>query len=400
MHLSMGLNRSKLRKLLQALCFVLVTSGLSAQAAVAAAPKISGTPGTWVYVGQKYYFKPTASDADGQTLKFSIANKPAWASFSTSTGLMSGTPSAVGLWNGIKISVTDGTTTVALPGFSVRAVSRNNVAPTISGTPPTTATVGVAYKFQAIGKDANGDPLVYEIANKPTWASFDKWTGVLSGTPSSSHIGKYSNIQITVRDGGKYAKLAAFSITVSASSTTNRAPAISGTPPTSAQVGTAYSFRPSASDPDGNTLGFTIQNRPSWASFSTTNGTLSGTPTTTGTHSNIIISVSDGSITRSLAAFSIAVAAPTQPTSRNATLSWTAPTRNSDGSTLTNLAGYRIHYGSSASVLAQTIQISNAGITTYVIENLAPGTYYFAVKAYSSGGTESELSNVVSKTIQ
>jgi hypothetical protein len=51
-------------------------------------------------------------------------------------------------------------------------------------------------------------------------------------------------------------------------------------------------------------------------------------------------------------------------------------------------------------VLSQTIQVSNAGLTTYMIENLSPGTYYFAVKAYTSTGTESESSNVVSKTIQ
>jgi hypothetical protein len=222
----------------------------------------------------------------------------------------------------------------------------------------------------------------------------------LSGTPSSSHVGKYANIQITVRDGGKWAKLAAFTITVSASSTTNRAPTFSGTPAATATVGAPYSFRPTASDPDGNTLGFSIQNRPSWASFSTSNGTLSGTPTATGTHSNIIISVSDGRITRSLPAFAITVSAAAQPSPGSATLSWTAPMQNTDGSTLTNLAGYRIHYGTSASMLSQTVQISNAGLTTYVIENLEPGTYYFAVRAYSSSGAESELSNIVTKTVQ
>jgi hypothetical protein len=83
-----------------------------------------------------------------------------------------------------------------------------------------------------------------------------------------------------------------------------------------------------------------------------------------------------------------------------ATLSWTPPTRNSDGTTLTNLAGYRVHYGQSATALAQTIQLANAGTSSYIVSNLAPGTYYFAVRAYTTAGTESALSNIESKVVQ
>jgi hypothetical protein len=60
--------------------------------------------------------------------------------------------------------------------------------------------------------------------------------------------------------------------------TGNRAPVISGTPATSATVGKAYAFQPSASDPDGNTLTYSIVNRPGWATFSSSTGRLSGTP--------------------------------------------------------------------------------------------------------------------------
>lgn len=110
-----------------------------------------------------------------------------------------------------------------------------------------------------------------------------------------------------------------------------------------------------------------------------------------------MIGVSDGKANASLAAFSINV---TQSSSGSATLSWIAPTQNTDGTSLTNLAGYRIHYGTSASVLSQTVQVANAGLTTYVLDDLSPGTYYFAVKAYTTGGAESEASNVVSKSVQ
>lgn len=82
-----------------------------------------------------------------------------------------------------------------------------------------------------------------------------------------------------------------------------------------------------------------------------------------------------------------------------ATLSWAAPDQNTDGSPLTNLAGYRIYYGTSANTLDQVIEINTIGITEYVIDNLTAGTYYFSIRAYNSVGLESALSNIVSDTI-
>jgi len=92
------------------------------------------------------------------------------------------------------------------------------------------------------------------------------------------------------------------------------------------------------------------------------------------------------------------VPSPT-PTDGVATLSWAAPDQNTDGSALTNLAGYRIYYGTSANALDQIINIPSVGVTEYVVDNLPTGTYYFSIRAYTSAGTESALSNVVSDTI-
>ena len=82
-----------------------------------------------------------------------------------------------------------------------------------------------------------------------------------------------------------------------------------------------------------------------------------------------------------------------------ATLSWEAPTTTTSGSALTDLAGYRIYYGISASALSQTVQLNSVGVQTYVIDNLGQGTWYFAIKAVTSAGVESALSDIVSKTI-
>jgi hypothetical protein len=87
------------------------------------------------------------------------------------------------------------------------------------------------------------------------------------------------------------------------------------------------------------------------------------------------------------------------PGDTTANLSWIAPTTNTDGTALTNLAGYRINYGNSPTVLQLSQQIPNPSVTSHTFNGLAVGTWYFGVKAYTSTGVESAISNVVSKVI-
>lgn len=367
------------------------------------APVISGSPPTSVKVGDSYYFKPTTRDANGDTLHFSIQNKPRWATFETKTGVLRGTPKShhVGKYPNIRITASDGRATDSLPLFTITVTtsssSTTNRAPTIGGTPATSATVGQSYSFQPSASDPDGDTLAFTIQNKPSWATFSTTTGRLSGTPGST--GTFGNIVIRVSDGTLSDSLPAFTISVTSTSS-NTAPAISGSPATLVTAGQAYSFQPSATDADGDVLTFSIQNRPSWATFSPTTGRLSGTPTAsqTGTYGNIVISVTDGKATRSLSPFSISV----QSTSGtgSVTLSWTAPTRNTDGSTLTNLAGFRVHYGTTAGSYTQSVQIPTKSVTSVVIEDLTAARWYFAVKAYNTSGVESTFSGSVSKLIE
>jgi hypothetical protein len=91
---------------------------------------------------------------------------------------------------------------------------------------------------------------------------------------------------------------------------------------------------------------------------------------------------------------------PPKPISTgSATLDWTPPTANSDGSALTNLAGYTVYYGTSPDNLTQSVKISNPGLTAYTLSNLTSGTWYFAVTSYSSAGVESTRSGVISTKI-
>jgi hypothetical protein len=75
------------------------------------------------------------------------------------------------------------------------------------------------------------------------------------------------------------------------------------------------------------------------------------------------------------------------------------PTENSDGTVLTDLAGYTVYYGTSPTNLTQTVKVTNPGLTAYTISNLTAGTWYFAVTAYSAAGAESVPTKTVSTTI-
>ena len=192
-----------------------------------------------------------------------------------------------------------------------------------------------------------------------------------------------------------------------ATATAAAAPAtvtISGAPMAGVTVGSSYSFTPTASDSDGGQLTFSIQNAPSWASFNTATGQLSGSPRTTDTGStlNIVITAADGSAKASLPAFTITVTATPvtpAPTTGTATVSWVAPTQNTNGTVLTDLAGFNIYYGASSTSLTQKVQVQNAGATNYVVTGLAAGTWYFAVTSVATDGAESAYSAVSSKTI-
>ena len=360
------------------------------------APTISGTPATTAKQGTAYGFQPTAADADGDLLTFTIANRPSWATFDTGTGLLAGTPGATNIrtYSNIVISVTDGKASTALPAFAI-VVASSNTPPTISGTPPTTATVGTQYTFTPSANDVDaGSTLTFSITNKPIWATFSTTSGRLQGTPTTT--GTFANVAISVNDGQDAAQLAPFTITVSPAA--NQAPVISGTPATLVTAGSVYSFAPSASDPDNDPLTFTIVNRPAWALFSAATGALTGTPAAAdvGTTTGIVISVSDGKVSTPLAAFSITVVATA---TGSATITWNPPTTNTDGSALTDLAGYRIYWGTTQGSYPSSVVVISPGISSYVITNLVPGTYFFVMTSLTSSGEESDYSNAASKTI-
>lgn len=269
------------------------------------------------------------------------------------------------------------------------------IALTISGSPFTLAPVGALYWFQPSATDSSGKSMVFNITNKPAWVTFNSSTGQLSGTPGSAAVGYYQGIVISVSDGTSTAALPPFFIYVFAMDASP--PVVSGEPPGSVTAGSAYSFQPTVRDPAGGALSFGIRNKPSWATFNIHTGLLTGTPSSAevGTYSNISIYATDGKLSGSTSAFSITVA----PNSGAVTLRWTEPTEFNDGAPLTNLAGYRLYYGTSPSSLFTVVKLADASLSTYTIKNLGTATWYFGVTAYTTTGVESQMSEIVSKSV-
>jgi hypothetical protein len=84
----------------------------------------------------------------------------------------------------------------------------------------------------------------------------------------------------------------------------------------------------------------------------------------------------------------------------NVTLTWTPPTENGDGSPLTDLAGYHVRWGTQSRRYTDSAKIDNPGITSFVVEGLANGRYYFAITALNTKGLESGFSNEATHLIR
>lgn len=396
--ITIGVTDGRARTTLPSFSIAVEAPRLPAAPASNVPPTLSGAAGTRVAAGAPYLFQPVALDTDGDRMTFAIQNKPRWATFEPSSGRLAGTPGRpdVGVTTGIVISVSDGTTSTSTAPFSIEVLPAENRAPRISGTARSTVRVGEQYEFAPVADDPDGDVLAFSISNRPAWASFDTSSGRLSGVPGRGDTGFGDNIVITVSDGTTTTSTPAFRIEVQRAA--NRAPTIAGSPPRSATVGQAYSFTPTASDPDDDALNFTISNRPAWAAFDARSGRLSGTPAggDVGTTVGITISVSDGESGAALEAFSLTVL---QTSNGSSIIEWVPPTTNTDGSALADLAGYRIAYGTSPLSLTRSIQITNAGVSSYLVDNLTPGIWHFAVIAYNQAGVESRPSVTVSKSI-
>ncbi|MCK5294431.1 MAG: cadherin-like domain-containing protein, partial [Arcobacteraceae bacterium] len=346
-------------------------------------PIISGIPATTIAENSRYIFSPTASDGDKDKLTFSIDNKPTWATFNTATGLLSGTPSYenAGSYTNIIISVTDDIDIVSLSSFYI-TVSNTNRKPTILST-IFTANENQTYVGTIQSSDADNNTLTYTLTGTDADSlNINSSTGVITFNSAPDYETKSSyTFIVNVSDNTDISNKA---ITVNITNLNDNSPTISGTPNTIVIENTNYTFTPSVSYIDNNTLIYSISNKPSWATFNTTTGSLTGVPSfnESGDYQNIIISVSDGVFTTDLSSFNIIVSnsnrVPTatftsfstnENTVYNGTLTGTDP----DGDNLTFIKVDNPSYG--------TVTINTNGSFTYTPTSEYSGSDSFSYKA-------------------
>ena len=166
-----------------------------------------------------------------------------------------------------------------------------NTAPEVTSTTVDTVEEGSAYTYTFAATDAEGDTLTITASTLPAWLTFDASTGALTGTPVASDVGDH-NVTIDVSDGSLSASQS-FTITVSAIFVPNSAPTITSTALVTGIVGVEYSYTLTATDVDGDTLDWSSITLPTWGSFDTSTGTLSGTPDVADNYAAELI-VSDG----------------------------------------------------------------------------------------------------------
>jgi hypothetical protein len=365
------------------------------------APMISGTPGTSVTEGENYLFQPSASDPDGDSLNFSIANKPVWASFDASTGTLSGNPAdgSAGLYSDITISVSDGELSDSLASFAIQV---EEAPQTLVAGPPVLASANVvdtnimlSWTMENAIPEGGYDIFIDGVDTGNQYRTSNTSVSLSGLDLSQSHC---FMVESRYTDTSEF--YSSNQLCSEAQGSANQAPVISGTPSSTATVGANYSFTPTASDADGDSLSFSVSNLPAWASFDNQTGTLSGDPQSmdVGSYDNILISVSDGTDSSQLAAFSILV--EEQAALASASLDWAAPSTREDGTalSLSEIDGYRIYMGDSASSLVAVMDINDYSITEYTLTGIQQGDHYFAVTAYDKAGSESGLSNIILKT--
>lgn len=296
--------------------------------------------------------------------------------------------------NGLASTIAAGTTTITAASGAIRGSTILTVNPStlisIAVTPAGSSIAkGTNQQFAATG--TYSDNTTQNLTNSVNWTSSNTSVATISNAAGSKGLAK------SVSAGSTAITAVSGDISGSASLTVNAATlaSIAVTPAnTSITSGTKRQFIATGTYSDNTTQNLT--NAVTWSSSGTGVATISNAAGSNG------LATAAGAGTTTIKAISGTVSGMTTLTvtapATSVTLTWDASTTNTDGTALTDLAGYKVYYGTSPGNYTATINAGN--VTTYMVSGLAPGTYYFAVTAVNSGGAESGYSNEAGKAIQ
>ena len=236
-------------------------------------PIVSSTPDTIALEDQAYSYPIIATDANGDTLTYSLDSGPQGLAVNATTGLVEWTPTQANLGSdSVAVRVDDGKGGLNIHRYLLSVLNTNDL-PVISSTPDTTATEDSPYSYALVASDPDPvDTLSYSLSAGPTGASIDS-LGAFSWTPSQSQVGTQQiSLLVSDRNGGSTTQ--SFAVAVTAF---DDLPIIAGSPDTVATEDQTYTFNLNASDEEGGALAYALTSGPTAMSLDTT-GTLSWTP--------------------------------------------------------------------------------------------------------------------------
>lgn len=267
-------------------------------------PVITSTAITTATENSLYQYKIIATDADNDTLTYSVVEKPTWLNFATSTGLLSGTPSDSNIGDhDVILQVTDGKTAVQQT-FTITVTPAPENSPPVFATIGTlNATEGVLFSKTIVATDPDEDTVTLAAKSLPTWLTFNQSTGVLSGTPSNSDF-SLNKVTITATDG-----IITTPIELKLTININTIPHFNSSPVTSVIAGTVYNYNIDVSDTDGNSVILTAPTLPAFLTLNASASTLTGAASISdiGVY-DVVLSASDNkAVTSGKQSFSVRV---------------------------------------------------------------------------------------------
>lgn len=331
------------------------------------------------------------SDADGDTMTYSIQTNPSHGTVSISGSRATYTPTAN--WYGVdtfRYKATDSHGNVSTAATGTMTVSAVNDTP-VATAQSVSATEDTAKTITLAGTDADGDTLSYSISTAPSHGSATLSRGVVTYTPTANYNGSDS-LKFTVIDTrGATSSPATVSISIAA---VNDAPTCTNTT-LSTPKNTAASVTVSATDPEGSALTYTITTRPTHGSATISSNRITYTPTSGYTGSDSIgFTASDGSLTGT-GTVSVTVTNPnTAPVATAGSGSGTEDTNLTMTLNASDAEGDALTYAVARSPGHGTVTISGNRATFTPTANWS-GSDSFTWKAYD--GTA--YSNVVTQTV-
>ena len=268
-------------------------------------PKITSYPVTTVTVGGDYIYDVGATDPNtGDILTYSLTTEPPGMLINADNGVITWeaediTAAGVGDYD-VVVKVSDGGGLSDTQSFTIKvskpSVPPVNQKPVIYSIPITTATVGETYFYNVYATDLDNDVLTYSLTTKPTGMTISSASGLIMWTPTAE--GVYT-VVVKVSDGA-LSDTQGFTITVSkpwAPPPVNHAPIITSSPEDTAIVGEEYIYEVKATDPDGDTLTYSLITKPGGMLINSTTGLISWTPTEMQVGvGNFTVKVSDGKL--------------------------------------------------------------------------------------------------------